>query len=270
MEATGAREEFKYSLTGDDDEDTPWGFAHDCTGLFTPLKDDHRLVDLRGCAPEGGLLAALDRVGGRDACAGNAYLTLLDAAGATMGSYFVGGVTVTAVKPSALSKDLFDVTVRLWCQNALPGSAGVWELIRTGQLNRNGLWRSMGPAGRLAWLSVAMLSRGYRHRIDNGDRAPGHVFRMDGRQVVDVDSFYCALGEAVDGPGGYFGWNLDALDDCLGGGWGASPPFTLEWQHSEVARTRLVRQRALHQGTETLFEVLLEIFADHGVKVVLQ
>ncbi|MFE2532064.1 barstar family protein [Streptomyces sp. NPDC059371] len=27
-------------------------------------------------------------------------------------------------------------------------------------------------------------------------------------------------------PGGYFGWNLDALDDCLIGGWGASTPFT--------------------------------------------
>lgn len=74
----------------------------------------------------------------------------------------------------------------------------------------------------------------------------------------------------IHGPGGYFGWNLDALDDCLGGGWGASPPFTLEWQHSEVARTRLVRNRALHRGTSTFFEVVLEIFADRGVEVVLQ
>ncbi|MFD9242801.1 barstar family protein [Streptomyces sp. NPDC059556] len=42
-------------------------------------------------------------------------------------------------------------------------------------------------------------------------------------------------GEAVNGPGGYFGWNLDALDDCFFGGWGAAPAFTLFWGSSAEA-----------------------------------
>ncbi|MGR7001821.1 barstar family protein [Yinghuangia aomiensis] len=36
-----------------------------------------------------------------------------------------------------------------------------------------------------------------------------------------------ALGETVNGPGGYFGGNLDALDDCLGGTFGYTAPGTL-------------------------------------------
>jgi len=52
---------------------------------------------------------------------------------------------------------------------------------------------------------------------------------LDGRHITDEDGFYCALGEAVNGPGGYFGWNLDALNYCLRGHWGAQAPFTLHW-----------------------------------------
>lgn len=48
------------------------------------------------------------------------------------------------------------------------------------------------------------------------------------------------MGEAFNGPSGYFGANLDALGDCLGGGYGAAPPFTIVWRDSRIARTHLV------------------------------
>jgi RNAse (barnase) inhibitor barstar len=57
--------------------------------------------------------------------------------------------------------------------------------------------------------------------------------------VTDRPGFYCAIGEAVNGPGGYFGANLDALRDCLRGGFGATAPFHLVWHASTVARTSL-------------------------------
>ncbi|MEU4220725.1 barstar family protein [Actinoplanes sp. NPDC026623] len=41
-------------------------------------------------------------------------------------------------------------------------------------------------------------------------------------------------------PGGYFGWNLDALVDCLRGGFGARTPLRLAWHDSAVAREHLV------------------------------
>ncbi|MEU3226690.1 hypothetical protein ABZ695_26515 [Streptomyces sp. NPDC006976] len=146
-------------------------------------EDGFRQVDLLGCAPRGGLLAALDQVGGRRARVGNADLALLDAKGVEMGSYFVNDVAPIAAKPSALGVGLVDVTVQLWCDQMLPGSDWMWELIRTGQLTRKGLWHSLDQQGRRAWLSVALWSSEYRRRGKSSDIAPGRVFVLDGQQV---------------------------------------------------------------------------------------
>ncbi|MFJ6822971.1 barstar family protein [Streptomyces niveus] len=62
---------------------------------------------------------------------------------------------------------------------------------------------------------------------------------MDGRNITDRAGLYCAIGEALRGPGGYFGSTLDALRDCLRGGFGLTPPFTLNWQSVNTARTHL-------------------------------
>ncbi|AUY48695.1 barstar family protein [Streptomyces sp. CB01881] len=241
-----------YRLTGEEDEDL-WAYARDATGLFRPLPGGRRRVRLLGCVPQGGLERALRHLGGRRAEAGNAHLDLLDHSGAELGSYFVNWVTAREVRPSALGPELVDLTLDLWGDDLLPHSEWPWELRRTGRLDRPGLWRSLGPAGRHAWLSVALWHHGHRGLPD---APPGTVYELDGRQLVDEDSFYCAVGEAVNGPGGYFGWNLDALDDCLGGRWGATAPFTLRWHHSDVARARLAR-----------FPTVLEILRRHRVEV---
>ncbi|MEU7607312.1 barstar family protein, partial [Streptomyces sp. NPDC041003] len=41
------------------------------------------------------------------------------------------------------------------------------------------------------------------------------------------------------GPGGYYGRCWNSLFDCLSGGFGAVPPFTLVWHDFEVARRAL-------------------------------
>ena len=46
------------------------------------------------------------------------------------------------------------------------------------------------------------------------------VYLIDGRRVSSLEDFYRVMGEAVNGPGGYFGSNLDAFNDCLRGGCG--------------------------------------------------
>lgn len=261
----------KYALTSDEDAAGFWGFAHEAKGLFTPLPEEEgaRRVHLVGCLPQGGLLKSLDHVGSRRAMAGNAWFGILDADAATMGSYFVNEVTVVDVQHSARGAGRVDLAMTLWCEDALPGSEGVWELSRTGRLNRPGRWHERAPEDRRAWLSVALASREY-HRQGAPDAAPGRVFTLDGRHVVDIDSFFCALGEAINGPGGYFGWNLDALDDCLRGGWGAAPLFTLHWRSSAGARARLVERVPTRGGEASLFDLLLEIFEERGVDVVLR
>ncbi|RSS43477.1 barstar family protein [Streptomyces sp. WAC08241] len=268
--ADQAGEGQRYTLASDEDDDF-WGSARGAEGLFAPLPDaeDARRVRLEGCLPQGGLLKSLGRIGGRRATAGNAWLALLDDDGATMGSYFVSEVTVVDAEPSARGTGLLDLTVTLWCGDALPGAERAWDLIRTGRLNRTGMWHGLTPEDRRAWLSVTLWSREYRHR-GSPDASAGRVLTLDGRHVVDEDSFYCALGEAVNGPGGYFGRNLDALDDCLCGGWGAASPFTLHWDSSTESRTRLSEPSPDYDRETPLFGLLLEILEGRGVSVVLR
>ncbi|MFE6898788.1 barstar family protein [Streptomyces sp. NPDC057717] len=261
----------KYALTSDEDDSDFWGFAHEAEGFFTPLPDEEgaRRVHLAGCLPQGGLLKCVDHVGSRRAVAGNAWFELLDGDGATMGSYFANEVTVIDVEPSARGAGLVDLTVSLWCENALAGAEKVWDLISMGHLNRTGMWHELATEDRRAWLSVALWSWEY-HRQGRPDAPAGQVFTLDGRHIVYRDTFYCAIGEAMNGPGGYFGWNLDALDDCLCGGWGATTPFTLHWDSSAEARARLEQRVPSGDRDVPLFDLLLEIFEERGASVILR
>ncbi|SNT51948.1 Barstar, RNAse (barnase) inhibitor [Actinacidiphila glaucinigra] len=272
MQTSGRNSEGqKYTLTSDEDDSDFWGFAHEAEGFFTPLQDAEgaRRVHLEGCLPQAGLLKSVDHVGSRRAMAGNAWFGLLDGDGTTMGSYFINEVTVVDVKPSGRGVGLVDLTVTLWCEDALPGAERAWNLVRTGHLNRTGMWHELAPEDRHAWLSVALWSREYQ-RQGRPDAPAGQAFTLDGRHIVDRDSFYCAIGEAVNGPGGYFGWNLDALDDCLRGGWGAATPFTLHWDSSAEVRARLAEHVPTEDGDIALFNLLLDIFNERGVSVVLR
>lgn len=84
------------------------------------------------------------------------------------------------------------------------------------------------------------------------------------------------MGEAINGPGGYFGWNHGALIDCLRGGWGAANPFRLIWHHSEVARRRLApgydrSHRDLRNwGPNVVLDDLLGLFSEFDVQVELR
>ena len=99
-------------------------------------------------------------------------------------------------------------------------------------------------------------------------REPGEdlpvVFRIDGRKIKSANDFYREIGSAVNGPGGYFGRNLDALADCLRGGFGTPEqrPYEFEWQHSAVSRQYL---NAVRHGGHTLFEAIQDVFRDAGV-----
>ncbi|MEU5658508.1 barstar family protein [Streptomyces sp. NPDC047737] len=65
------------------------------------------------------------------------------------------------------------------------------------------------------------------------------TYVIDGSGITGLESFWDAIGEAVNGPGGYFGRNLDAFADCLSGGFGTPDDgvFVIEWHdHAHSAR----------------------------------
>jgi RNAse (barnase) inhibitor barstar len=90
------------------------------------------------------------------------------------------------------------------------------------------------------------------------------VYLLDGRKIKSVKDFYREIGRAVNGPGGYFGKNLDALADCLRGGFGTpeDQPCEFEWQHSDESRRRLKDERS---GQHDYFDAVRAVFADAGV-----
>lgn len=96
-------------------------------------------------------------------------------------------------------------------------------------------WVSLPAGRREGWIEVARKYQG-----DNRKTNPRHErYTLDGTNITDLASFYCAIGEAMNGPGGYYGSNLTALDDCLFGGFGPAAPFRLVWDRSGVAMDML-------------------------------
>jgi RNAse (barnase) inhibitor barstar len=99
-----------------------------------------------------------------------------------------------------------------------------------------------------------------RGTTDNGPV----IYRLDGRKIKSPSDFYREIGTAVNGAGGYFGRNLDALADCLRGGFGTPEkrPYEFEWQSSALSRRHL---NDVFYGKQTLFEAIRDVFADAGV-----
>jgi len=172
--------------------------ARDVEGFFVDAAPGRRVFRLAGAALAPGPL-------------GNVELRVLDDAGRSIGAYYVASAAASVSAAGA------EVTGQVFSRPH-PLSPQVWELWRAGPLAGRGTWEPLSTAGREAWLGVARL-RGHRSAGD---------FVVAG--AADLAGVYCALGEAVNGPGGYYGANLDALADCLRGGFGPVPPFELTWR----------------------------------------
>jgi RNAse (barnase) inhibitor barstar len=90
------------------------------------------------------------------------------------------------------------------------------------------------------------------------------IFRIDGRKIKSTKDFYREIGFAVNGPGGYFGRNLDALADCLRGGFGTPEDraYEFEWEHSAISRRHL---KDVQRGQLSFFDSVRDVFDNAGV-----
>lgn len=221
----------------------PYGTCLDVTGAFRdqaapPVPQ----VRLRGCRPTPALLTALDAIGKSTKAAERRRRVYAEVhVAATDGStgHLIGTAVsgaVQASEPSRLGVGLLDITIDSDPREPFP--TGVLDILdhwRTGRPGEKNLWAGYDRELRHHWAGVAL------GRLPAGpDRPPGATYDLDGRFVTDIEGFYCAIGEAINGPGGYFGWNLDALIDCLDRGFGTRTPFRLTWHNSIVAREHMV------------------------------
>ncbi|MFJ2023959.1 barstar family protein [Streptomyces sp. NPDC087897] len=265
-------------LTGTDDYEGPpegyraavrvhdgrrWlGSCREFARILRPVRDETPLV-LRGLAPSDRLRRALAAGTRRASDPGAARLEIRDDRDAPLTDLPLW-FDVRAWQPSSGGADLIDLELDA-CSERVPDHVrSVWEHWLTGPPESPGAWAGLGTRRRGAWLD---LVRGRGCSPGRRDRPPGQAYELDGRHITDLPGLYLALGEAVNGPGGYFGGCLGALADCLRGGFGHTSPATLLWRDSATAREHLAHVLTPDGEPYDLFAEVLDVLAEGGVRV---
>ena len=138
------------------------------------------------------------------------------------------------------------------------GALSIWMNRRKGVPVNKGSWIDLSSSEREAWLEVALLDARKRPiRIEK------RMVDIDGAFVRDKVSFLCSFGEAVFGPGGYIGRDLDGLKDCLTGGFGFEPPLQLHWVNSTLSEESFRRC-----GESDSYRGILDVLKRANVQVV--
>jgi len=180
----------------------------------------------------------------------NLYLCVLGKEGNILGEYFFSQVEVIEYSCSG------DLILNLKCQGVLyPASIGsmkCWEMISQGEVEKNGAWKKLKEEELQGWLEVAL-----NYKVTTSDKA-GLVVELDGSEIKSINEFYCALGEAVNGYGGYFGRNLDALCDCFCGDFGVKEPMSIVWHNAS-------KGIAYKSEYEEFLANLKEVFEENNV-----
>jgi len=93
----------------------------------------------------------------------------------------------------------------------------------------------------------------------------GPTYVLHGLRIRTLNDFWREIGEAVNGPGGYFASGLDALDDALSGGMGQPEDgrCTFVWEDSAVSRAAL----GYEETVRALEERLCRCHASNRVRV---
>ncbi|WP_420872016.1 barstar family protein [Cohnella rhizosphaerae] len=131
----------------------------------------------------------------------------------------------------------------------------IWSKWRVSPPTSINSWSSFTNQQRKGWLEVVRL---YFKRIDNQLDKQNGIYTLDATFIKDSSSFFCALGEAINGPGGYFGFDLLSLEDCLCGGFGVMPPFTLNILNAEH----------FLEADDVFITKLHEVLSKHQVKLI--
>ncbi|WP_028803751.1 barstar family protein [Streptomyces sp. 142MFCol3.1] len=172
---------------------------------------------------------------------------------------------VRAWEPSSRGTDLIDLELDAHVAPVPGYTRSVWERWLAGPPEAAGAWARLETRQRGAWLDL-VRERGCR--LKHQDRRAAHAYELDGLHITDEPSLYLALGEAVNGPGGYFGSSPDGLVDCLRGYFGYTAPATLLWRDAATAREYLSCVLAPEGEQYDLVALVLDILTEGGMHVI--
>lgn len=120
----------------------------------------------------------------------------------------------------------------------------IWNKWRISPPVQPNEWASLDLPKRRVWLKVVknyyLTKFATNYKQSNSGTNDKDHFVLDGTYVTDYPSFFCAMGEAINGPGGYYGSDINSMTDCLVGGFGSPGSFfTLTWKNYDVAKKHL-------------------------------
>lgn len=169
----------------------------------------------------------------------DAVMTVVNRQREKIGEYFIGRVVLGDAYVEQSGGKANRVTCRFFGDRCdYPEAKKIWLRWATGGAHEKGEWLRWPVNYQGAWLHVVQNSwfatnhRAARYGVE------GNIY-LDGAQMMTRPGFYCALGEAVNGPGGYFGSNLDAVADCISSPFGEGPPERIIWQNFRTSQEML-------------------------------
>ncbi|MGA5206452.1 barstar family protein [Streptomyces variegatus] len=219
---------------------------------------------LRGLSPAGRLRQALATGTRRALDLGEARLEIRDDSGEPFTDRLLRP-RIRAWRPSLHGPDLIDLELDEELDRPVPGHVRpLWNRWLAGPPEIPGRWADLDARQREAWLEL-VRERGCRR--EHQGRPAGQRYELDGRHITDVPGLFLALGEAVNGPGGYFGGCVDALADCLRGNFGYTAPATLLWRDVAPARGHLSHVLTPEGEPYDLVALVLEVLTEGHMRV---
>ncbi|KUJ70622.1 hypothetical protein ACZ90_02285 [Streptomyces albus subsp. albus] len=185
-------------------------------------------------------------------------LQVRDVQGKEIGGYYIGRAEVTDAKDNISTPGGTDLAVSFGYAEPYPYAGEIWRTWTHGPPTEPGMWKNLPAEAHESWIHVVQKAwfRSGHQAIVYGD---ADTYEIAGAELANIDSFYCALGEAVNGPGGYLGSNPSALTDCLFNSAGKHRKlFRLVWRDFDVSRRNI---------DEEELDWALTAMRDHGVEV---
>ena len=177
------------------------------------------------------------------------YIYFIDKQNNIKLAYYFYNLEITEVQN--LENEYYNLDLICNLYKASKGVLEVCEIRINNNLTEYNLWKKLKPVNRQGWLEVAL---NLQHNIIDRENLKVEI---NGDIIDDIDSFYCVIGEAINGPGGYFGRDLDAMHDCFCGDFGVKLPFTLNWKNHSKSKENLKEK----------FNQIIEVFKENNVNI---
>lgn len=129
-----------------------------------------------------------------------------------------------------------------------------WRMFINNEITEKNTWKKLNNDELQGWLVFAGCIRKPQQDREN------LVINIDGNHFHNLDGFYCTLGEELNGIGGYFGRQIDALYDCLTRDFGVKSISEITWHHHQ--RSKKLLRKDFHRITE--------LFKEFGIPIILK